>query len=433
MLNRLRTLLLPLLLQPCVSFSLLSQRPLVPTAPLRTRIRAVQGESAEEKKLRLAALEEQLALKEQFRFKAERAAKVPKKTISEKLRIVFLGKKVAADSGPPTSAIAPFVMPEPTAEQSHPPVSAPPGFTVPKARPMLPTGDLLTLFTALLALAVRLGAGVLVTGWRPRLSIGPPPAGEYGMRLLGPLHLRETSRVLRGEVGRPTGRLILYEFDSSPFCRKVRDACTMLDLTIDVRPCPGAGRAPPNAFSDEHVELHGRMTVPFLIDEGKQLALFESEAIVEHLYAEYGPGADRVPFALSGTFALVSSGTAAIVRGMPSDKLQVDARQDNHLMKPLTFYGYEGSPFAHPCREKLCSLGLPHRVIPCGRGSANRAALTERTDRAFQVPHLIDPNTGVELSESIEIRMYLDRVYTTSGYTPLRGGSYVSELAVAVA
>jgi hypothetical protein len=46
---------------------------------------------------------------------------------------------------------------------------------------------------------------------------------------------------------------------------------------------------------------------------------------------------------------------------------------------------------------------------------------------------LVDPNTGVELSESIEIRMYLDRVYTASGYTPLRGGSYVRELAGAKA
>lgn len=84
-------------------------------------------------------------------------------------------------------------------------------------------------------------------------------------------------------------------------------------------------------------------------------------------------------------------------------------------------------------REKLCALGLPHLVVPTGRGSAHRAPLAARTGRAFQVPHLVDPNTGVELSESIEIRMYLDRVYTTSGYTPLRGGSYVRELAGAKA
>jgi hypothetical protein len=46
------------------------------------------------------------------------------------------------------------------------------------------------------------------------------------------------------------------------------------------------------------------------------------------------------------------------------------------------------------------------------------------------VPYLIDPNTGVELFESIEIRMYLDRVYTTSGYTPLKGGSYVTNQGI---
>ena len=30
-----------------------------------------------------------------------------------------------------------------------------------------------------------------------------------------------------------------------------------------------------------------------------------------------------------------------------------------------------------------------------------------------QVPYLFDPNTGVEMHESIDIRIYLDRVYTT--------------------
>mmetsp|Transcript_16879 Transcript_16879/g.38989 ORF Transcript_16879/g.38989 Transcript_16879/m.38989 type:complete len:113 (+) Transcript_16879:106-444(+) len=109
---------------------------------------------------------------------------------------------------------------------------------------------------------------------------------------------------------------------------------------------------------------------------------------------------------------------------MPAAKLQVDARPDNGQMRPLTLYGFEGSVFAHPVREKLCSLGLPHTLVNCARGSANRAALVARTGRQFQVPFLVDPNTGVEMSESVDIRIYLDRVYTTSGYTPLRGGSY---------
>lgn len=391
-------------------------------AAAAVRARVLSDSSKKEKLARLEAMEQQ-------RFAAERQSPARnKKNFIEKLRIAFLGKKIVESSN--TTAISTselFVLPAASAE-GHPQVSAPPGFTPPKPRPLRVTGDLITLLSAILALGVRLGAGVLVCGWRPRLSFRAPAAGAYSLKL-GPLHLSDTSSVLRGELPRPTGRLILYEFDSSPFCRKVRDALTMLDLTAEMRPTPGAGIAPPNVFSDEHLDLHGRRTVPFLLDEGMRVAMFESEEIVKYLYRTYGPGEQNIPGMLRGLIALISSGTSAVIRGMPADKLQVDARTDNHLMRPLTIYGYEGSPFVHPVREKLSALGLPHTVIPCGRGSANRALLAERTGRQFQVPHLIDPNTGVEMSESIEIRMYLDRVYTTSGYTPLRGGSYLSELA----
>lgn len=39
---------------------------------------------------------------------------------------------------------------------------------------------------------------------------------------------------------RPTKSLIIYEYEASPFCRKVREACALLDLTVEYRPCPGA-------------------------------------------------------------------------------------------------------------------------------------------------------------------------------------------------
>lgn len=401
------------------------------------------GETSAEKLARLQRLE-------QGRFLAERKqAPKTRKTPMEKLRIAFFGKKIV-DTGDASAVVAADLFRMPPDNAEHPSVSAPVGFSTPVARPFRVTGDLRGLLSSIFALLARFLSGLLVVGWKPRLRLAPHrdrrsrgsttgaeegQGGEEGkgegymLKLpLLPLYLTDTSSVLRGEVARPTGRLILYEFDSSPFCRKVRDACSQLDLTIEMRPTPGAGIAPPNAFSDEHLLLHGKRTVPFLIDEGRQVAMFESEDIVSYLYETYGPGADQVPFFTRGLPALISSGTAAVIRGMPADHLQVDARADNHLMKPLTLYGHEGSPFVHPCREKLCALGLPHTVVPCARGSANRAALTARTGRQFQVPHLVDPNTGVEMSESIEIRMYLDRVYTTSGYTPLRGGSYLSEL-----
>ena len=99
----------------------------------------------------------------------------------------------------------------------------------------------------------------------------------------------------------------------------------------------------------------------------------------------------------------------AIVAG---SKRQADARPDNERMAPLELWGYEPSPFVRPVREKLCALCLPHRLVPTSRGSANRDRLVAREGRQFQVPFLVDPNTGCELFESFEIIEYLDAVYT---------------------
>jgi hypothetical protein len=39
---------------------------------------------------------------------------------------------------------------------------------------------------------------------------------------------------------RPTKPLIIYEYEASDDCRKVREACSMLDLIVEFRPCPGS-------------------------------------------------------------------------------------------------------------------------------------------------------------------------------------------------
>jgi glutathione S-transferase len=69
------------------------------------------------------------------------------------------------------------------------------------------------------------------------------------------------------------------------------------------------------------------------------------------------------------------------------------------------------SPFVRPVREKLGSLCLPHRMVSCSRGSANRDRMIAKTGR-FQVPFLVDPNTGIEMYEGAEIVEYLEAVYT---------------------
>ena len=44
----------------------------------------------------------------------------------------------------------------------------------------------------------------------------------------------------RSAAPAPPHDLVLYEYEASPFCRKVREAMSGLDLTVDMKPCPGA-------------------------------------------------------------------------------------------------------------------------------------------------------------------------------------------------
>ena len=138
-------------------------------------------------------------------------------------------------------------------------------FRVAEPKPFAVTGDVGSLVSSSIGLALRLGAGAFVTGWNPELKLSPPSDGDYALSV-GPFHFSDTSDVMKGKCPRPTGKITVYEFDSSPFCRKVRDACTLLDLEVIYKPCPGAA----SGFSEELFAATGRRTVPYLIDEGRK-------------------------------------------------------------------------------------------------------------------------------------------------------------------
>ena len=92
--------------------------------------------------------------------------------------------------------------------------------------------------------------------------------------------------------------------------------------------------------------------------------------------------------------------------------MKKNARNDNMRMKPITIFGWEGCKTVTPVRKTLNELGLAHIFINCNQGSPNRKLLEKRTKGVFQVPYIIDPNTGVEMFESKEICQYLDSTYT---------------------
>lgn len=145
-------------------------------------------------------------------------------------------------------------------------VAAPKDFKAPEPKPFqIADGNFGGAVTGAIALVLRLGSGVFAI-----------------------------NKDVLSKCARPSKNLIIYEYEASPFCRKVREACAMLDLTIEYRPCPGA-RA---GFSDEMAKrTGGRRTVPYLVDDNNKdlkAGLFESDDIVEYLF-EKCKSDDQIP------------------------------------------------------------------------------------------------------------------------------------------
>ena len=208
--------------------------------------------------------------------------------------------------------------------------------------------------------------------------------------------------VLPGLSARPLKPIILYESEASGESKQVREVCSLLDLTVEIRPCPGAT----SGFSDiMSTATLGKRQIPYMVDNNPSMyrpELFGSKEIIQHLWDTYAPAGVPLPSKFKGGPGL-SFGKGKLVRK--------DARYDNNRMKPITLYGWEGAQYVKPVREALDSLGLAHVLINCAKGSRNRAKLEAKT-KTFQVPYIQDPNTGVEMFESAEIVKYLEETYT---------------------
>jgi glutaredoxin len=152
-----------------------------------------------------------------------------------------------------------------------------------------------------------------------------------------------------GRLGRrPDEPLALYEFESCPYCRKAREALTVLDLEAMIYPCPKGGPG----YRDVSVMMASALRPA------------------------------------SGRFYSPSRAPAT----------------------PLELYSYEASPFCRIVRETLTCLEIPYLLHNVGRGSPRREAFVERSGK-MMVPYLVDPNTGVAMFESAEISRYLIDTY----------------------
>ena len=227
----------------------------------------------------------------------------------------------------------------------------------------------LDIGTSLLATAARFGAGVTVT------ELGP----------------------------RPEQPLVLYDFEACPYCRKAREALSVLDLPVFVYPCPQGGpRYRP------WVTRHGGKTqFPFLRDPNTDTDLYESDDIVRYLFATYGAG--DPPWWLTLPLATdVTSGLASLAR-ITRGRAYRPAREPE---QPLLLWSFEASPFCRLARETLCELELPYLLHNVAKGSPERDAFVRRSGR-MMVPYLEDPNTDTRLFESADICAYLEETYAT--------------------
>ncbi len=202
---------------------------------------------------------------------------------------------------------------------------------------------------------------------------------------------------------RPAEPLVLYEFENCPFCRKVREALSDLDLEAHVLPCPKKG----TRFRPELVKRGGKAMFPYLVDPNTDVEMYESDDIVAYLYEHYGKGAPPLGLRL-GPLTLLGAQLASATRGTKGVRVEPSRPPE----APLELWSFEASPFCRIVREKLCSLEIPYLLHNVAKGSPRREAFVKQSGR-MQVPWLRDPNTGTELFESADILAYLDRVYAT--------------------
>ncbi len=101
----------------------------------------------------------------------------------------------------------------------------------------------------------------------------------------------------------PKQLLTLYSFESSPFSRLVREQLCSLELPYhlinlgklqwaDMGPAafrlvPGPYHPPPDSKRALFLQQHGKVEVPFLIDPNTQVAMFESQDILQYLQKTY--------------------------------------------------------------------------------------------------------------------------------------------------
>jgi len=218
---------------------------------------------------------------------------------------------------------------------------------------------------------------------------------------------------------RPTKTLVVYEHESDPGCRKVREILSVLDLDVLVKPFRNTlpKLIEDNRFRNEVYVLGGH-SVPFLVDENTEFRNGDADTIVKYLISEYGSMATMPWSYVIGNYPALQWTIRFASCLRPLTRVTVE----KHPILPMILWGYEGSPFVTRVRETLCSMEIEYLYKTCGRiSSVKRKEFKQKfnsmlsvgrtTTGLIQVPLLEDPNTGKVLLESYDIVDYLMKTY----------------------
>lgn len=229
----------------------------------------------------------------------------------------------------------------------------------------------------------------------------------------------------------PEKALKLYEFEGSPFCRRVREVFTTLNLDYEVYPCPKGG----TKYRKIAKELGGKKQFPFLVDENTGEKLYESQDIIHYLFKHYGnSGKTPKKYAHYPQLPVIAFAGTLVngARGIFINKKIIDRAAPEQL---LELWGFEASPYTRVVRGVLTELEVPfifHNVpkerwqdqgpamlrlkpgkyLPLEGGKRESVVkIMDRRTQDIQVPYLVDPNTGIKMFESAKIVKYLKQQY----------------------
>lgn len=114
------------------------------------------------------------------------------------------------------------------------------------------------------------------------------------------------------------------------------------------------------------------------------------------------------PGSLKHRFNIAGSTVATVLRTGVGISAQPAAEKP---VKLLELYDFEACPYCRLVREALTELNLDAMIYPCPKGGRRfRPRVTELGGKA-QFPFLVDPNSGRQMYESLDIIEYLFDTY----------------------